>query len=332
MATDVAKWCRVAWCVKQSILVFCIVIVGACASSPNPQAIVPPENAYRDFAQITIKRDFRLLGGANTHYIFNVFDLGDGVDYNAEAPTGSPYPAPYLIKMDVISGESFETIESAFVSFNIVDSELTELKRIEPRTHHEHLVERFDDSLIGTPLLTRVDPNGGSRIVATDPAYLPALGIHVVKLRQLYDVSERRLYRVVERAEEGCKDDLRAPMLDGGPPRVSGGRNTERLAKKIREALITIAPAIRSRPDDFLYAERCGFHVDRDLHWNAHNVGELQGFAQGTWYRPAGRMALYATLGGGPGAHAEEIYVEAGKQYVGLFDPYGPTFVIQEVE
>lgn len=60
--------------------------------------------------------------------------------------------------------------------------------------------------------------------------------------------------------------------------------------------------------------------------------GALQGFDKGTWYRPPGRMALYATLGGGQGAHAEEIYVEAGKRCVGLYDPYGRTFVVQLVE
>lgn len=317
---------------KRLIFFVCVFTVGACASQ-SPRNIVPPPVAQPELAQITVKREFRLVGGGNTDYVYDLFDFGNGIDYESELPDQSRPYAPHLVRIGKIDPILFEKIDSMQVSLNVAAGEIQNFELVDPRTHYEKLVERFDTSLIGIPLLARVDAKGGLRVNPTARDSLARDGIQRIKFRQLYDIRERTLYRVIEVADEACLTELRVFSVEGDDlTELDRGRFlTKQDSTKIQEAQVAIEPAVRIRPDDFLYGETCGLRVSRELHWNARYLGALKGFDKGTWYRPPGRMALSAKLGALT-VYANEIEVEAGKQYVGLYDPYSRSFNIEAIE
>lgn len=321
------------------LLWFVVVMLSACASNSSGN-LIPPPSSNPDMAQITIKREFRLLGGGNTHYVYDLFDLGDSVDYNSEVPHTGRRPTAPLVRIGRVSKDLFSTLSPAEVSVEIVDGQILESERIDPIEHHERLVEQIDESLIGATLLARTDPSGGSRVRATDRISLAREGIKQIKVRQLYDINARTLYHVIEFATDPCIQALSNNSIDIDLPDELLAENQleyqdfaqfRQDISDVREALAVIAPNVENRPEEFLYAEICGFHVDRDIQLNSRYIGAIGGFDQKTWYRPPGRMALLGKQGWAT-VLANEVDVEAGKQYIGIFDPYSKSFSIRAVD
>lgn len=285
-----------------------------------------------DLAQITVKRDFRLVGGGNL-YLYDLFDAGTGVEFESEIPEPTNPYGPHLVQIGTIGPDLFASIVSTRISMDVRAGDLQQIERVDPQADHQQLIERIDSSLLGAPLLARVDEKGGLRINPTASDSLAPNGIQRVKLRQLYDTRERTMYRAIAIAEEPCIAELRVFSV-GGKDLTTFDRSrtiAKEDVEKIHAAQLAIEPAVETRPDDFLYGEICGLHVSRDVHWNARYIGALKGFEEGTWYRPPGRMALLVKLGGLV-ARSDEIEVSAGKQYVGLYDPYSRSIVVEALD
>lgn len=293
----------------------------ACAT-PSPHKIELPPSTDPSMAQITVKREFRVLGGGSSQ-IYDLFDYGTGVDFNADVPSldETAKKQNYYIFRRNVSTDLFETMRFYQV-FGSVPAGYQMLGSVNPLQDKLRVVNRIEESLLGATLVYKIDlTRGGARVNPANSYYGdflqqdPRGDLQRVKLRQLYDARNKILYRTIHRADDYCLDaDL------------AGIRSQE-----IEAVYVNEGTGIKDRALDFLYGEYCGLVTPFELHWNAQHVGPFPGFSELTWKRRPGRMQLYAytNLYGTP---ANAIDVEAGKQYVGIFDPNNRYFKVEEVK
>ncbi|MEZ5549976.1 MAG: hypothetical protein R3E82_03720 [Pseudomonadales bacterium] len=298
---------------RRLILISMAALMGAC-STQSPQSLQPPENFNPAFAQITVQRPFSMVGGGSS-YVHTLFDTGSGIDYNADVPEPGVSGMDHFVLIDEITPELFGQMKF-FNVFGSAPAPWQEPESRNPLQDHERISERVDETLFGATLVKKVDiSRGGALVDALNTTNSKGGELQRVKLMQLYDRRERVLYRVLESRDERCFG-----------PDLTGIR-----ADLIEPAFSDLAPDFKNRSMDYLYAEICGLHVSFELRWNAYHIGSLPGFSPLTWERAPGRMALYAVLRTAR-VYANEITVEAGRQYVGIYDPNTMTFVIEAVE
>ncbi|MCZ7562802.1 MAG: hypothetical protein M5U08_02490 [Burkholderiales bacterium] len=311
----------------RSSLLLLAALVGAC-STPSPRGVAAPALRNPDMAQITVKREFRWVGGG-TSYVHDLYDFGTGIDYNADVPGREASHVLHFVYIDRITPELFDKIEFFWISGRAPLPYDTPPPS-DPKKDYERVVERIDESLLDAILLKTADLNRGGLTVnpgraSIDKASLKDRGaLERVKLRKLYDRRKRVLYKVLERTEERCF----GPHLIDDDEKVD---LTGIRADLIMPAFRKLAPDFQTRSLDYVYGELCGLTASFELNWNARRIASLQSFEPLTWERPPGQMRLYALLGG-IRIFANEVAVEAGKRYVGIYDPNNRAFVIQALD
>lgn len=312
--------------IKLPFFLITLFIFTAC-STPSPQKLNPPNIKNPYMAQITVKREFRLVGGG-TPYVHDIYDTGTRIDYNADVPGPDDEHMLHFSLMHEITPELFDEIKF-FWAMGQAPAPLELPKFSDPLKDHERLVERVDKSLFGRTLIKSADLNRGGvtanpDLISMQWGLLKKRGkLERVKLRQLYDNRNKVLYRVLEQTNEKCF----------GPHLISDYKEIDLTGfhEKIAPSVHNLAPDFTTRSAEFTYGEICGLIASFDMNWNARRIASLRKFEPMTWERPPGEMNLYALLGG-MRLYANEIDVEAGNRYVGIYDPYFKTFIVEPFE
>ena len=312
------------------VLALISISVAGCAGA-DPDDIDPPAHNAAGTAQVNVKHQFRVVGGGSGQR-HDLFDIGSGIEYNASVPTDNTAESHLVRIHEAISPELLREIaEGRSVRFAPMDgvSEVRVRDSFDPDGDNPpgKVVDHFDESLLGKPLLRKIDMYSGEAVTdakASFPFQYAGLNASFlsdprgklvrVKLRLVYDTRDDVLYRFISETKAMC----------------SGSE----LADNVREVSVLLArqsgewDAVESRPDDFMLAELCGLVAPFPIRWNAYHVGTFPGFSLKTWERAPGAMRLYGVIGH-QRTYAEEQMVEAGAQYIGVYDPNRRTFVVR---
>jgi len=319
---------------KKTTFLLLIWLMGACStpspSSLSPSSISPPPMVNPEMAQITVQQKFRLLGGGSGN-VYSLFDIGSSIEYNAEMPpSGERHPnSDHYLYKHKITMDLFDKVGIGnfigTISFSNDNNELKNL--LEPeywRLHgqvadYDPQFERIDQSLLGATLVKYIDVNyGGTKANLPYRGNEPRGKLQSVRLRRLVDIKGATLYRTLRRSENKC------------PAENSSGASSAEIQEFFNEAFKE--DGFKVNPEGFyIYSEICGLLASFEHQWNANFIGTFPGFETLTWERPPGRLALIGTIGG-QRTYANEISVEAGKRYVGVYDPNNFLFVVEALE
>ena len=206
------------------ITVFIVLLFAGC-SAKSPQTLKPPPSTHSEMAQISVKREFRLVGGGNTQYIYGLFDTGTGIEYNAYVPESGKSTKDILVYVHRISLDSFEQAvlrKSARISFDSIQRFHSYYKSpslksatdqfglvlpyfIGPLEHtipvlgQDRVVETIDNSLLDATLVMNIrNPNAYPDVIPKKLNHGDHGKLERVKIRLLYDEREGVLNRKVE--------------------------------------------------------------------------------------------------------------------------------------
>ena len=308
-------------------LIFPLSLFG-CAGA-EPEGIDPPPHSSANTAQVSVKQKFRVVGGGSgqTH---DLFDIGTGIEYNASVPTDNTNESHLVRMAEAVSPKLFEDLGAGGyirIRPDPSESRFIDLSDLGGENRHYKIVDHFDDTLLGRQLFRKVDMNRGGALTDAQPflpfpytglndAFLsdPRGRLTRIKMRMLYDAEDNVLYRFITETRAMCVGNQLADNFEELTALHS------RMSGQIK--------ALDSRPDDFLIWELCGLVAPFTVDWNAHYVGSFPGFSLMTWERPPGTMRLYGVIGH-QRTYASPLQVEAGAQYIGVYDPNRSTFNVE---
>lgn len=298
-------------------LLLALLLAGCAAKSPT--SLEPPSVENPAHAQITAQREFRMLGGGSGQ-IHQLFDLGTAIEFDAEVPAeprANNGRNVYKL-LDRITLEIFERVKlrAVFAKFDGASGEPPVFARIDKNTR---VHERVDESLLGLPLVAQLNAHSGEFEV--NPRYLRDYRgkLERVRIRQLYDSRNDVLWRTMKRDSGSC-----GPISD-----------PDGYFREVREIFTRDfgADGIRLNLDRtyYAYGESCGLVAAFDFEWNARHIGSFPGFDPMTWERPPGRLGLVGIIGY-QHVYANEIDVDAGRQYGGVYDPNDYVFTVEPLQ
>jgi len=305
------------------------VALASCAAA-TPDRLAPPPIADTTKAQITVQHKFRIVGGGSGQ-VHDLFDVGTGVSFNASVHEDSSSYSHLIRLHEAVSVDLFNTLigDSGIRLYQVMGGARrgSGFPASFDGARHPALVDDdIDESLIGKPLLLKIDPHRGGAVTnmgsfllgpqRADEAFLsdPRGNLQRVKVRVLYDTHEDVLYRSITTTDRHCIN------TDTVYDRQEIDDFFEEYSARQR--------ALRDRSIDFGYGEICGLVAPFPIEWNAYHVGSFPGFDEWTWQREPGTMKLYGIIGHQP-TFADEIRVEAGRQYVGVYDPNNRSFIVR---
>ena len=291
---------------------FCALIAGSLVgcSATSPLSLTPPSAGSADKAQVTVKREFRVLGGGAPQ-LHNLFDMGTGVVFDTSLLDKGLSGPVYRLR-DHVTEAMFDRPERAMITAGISSPPA-----------NVRVLRRIDKDQLGKAMVASIDRHSG-RLIFEDPRIRSDRrgGVQRVRVRQLYAAEQGLLLQVLRGSEKPCKDSL----IDvDWPSKIAPDWS------KVKQYFETVFSREKFMMDDrrgaYAYGETCGIVLSFEPEWNAHHVGAFPGYSPLTWERPPGRMALVGVIGY-QYVTARPLEVEAGKRYGGIYDPNDDDFAL----
>lgn len=310
----------------------CLVLVGVlagCAAS-SPSELAPPPASRADMAQVTVKREFRMLAGAQLH---DLFDMGTGIEYDTALPDKSVSMPIYRLRHRV--------------GLSLFDKPDYALSRVQKPGHAQTLVAMFKDSVrvpempsttkvirhiderqLGLVMVESISRLGGQ--VLTDLPWFQRKPREIerrIRLMQLYDAEQQQLMQVLRESDKPCAETL--PSVDRRSQTLGPAWSFDIAWSKVKlffeREFRKDGYTMNDARGVFWYGESCGVVLSAEPDWNAQHLGALRGGSPVTWERPPGRMTLVGVVGY-QYVHAKPIEVRAGRRYGGIYDPNNDHF------
>ena len=295
---------------------YCALIAVSLAgcSATSPVSLTPPPAGSADNAQVTVQREFRILGGGapQTH---NLFDMGTGVEFDTSLPAKTLSGPVYRLRARVTEA-LFDRPERKMLTVGV----------LEPPTS-TRVLRRIDKDPFGKAMVASIDRHSG-RLVFEDPRIRDDRRgtLQRVRHRQLYVADQGLLLQVLRASDEPCTDSL----IDTDWP-SKPFPDWSKVRRYFESVFSREGFEMNEGRGAYSYGETCGIVLSFEPEWNARHVGAFPGYSPLTWERPPGRMALVGTIGYQYVA-ASPLDVEAGKRYGGIYDPNDDNFVVSGLD